>query len=313
MEWWKRLRDVLDFRADGGIGFFLIPSTHMKPCLLLGLGVSLFPSALLADLFVSNFTAINGTAGASGVWRNQTTATNLAIPVSLGQTGGTVKPVDHPTQPSRIDDSFPWSDVPPFFPNLFEPNFDGDFINIEVIGGQTATVTLNFNAQITNPSISFSDVDVDTDLTFPPTFTITAQSGNLARNGNTVAPTGASVIGLGTRGVGSIQFSGIYSQIVFTFAYGGLPTNADRTGFVAATTTPPGAAPPPAVVNLQLNGDQVMLSWPSGAFSEIQSSADLSPASWQAIPGLDAASQTSWSGSKATLGPRRFFRGVRVP
>ncbi len=98
-----------------------------SPLLVRLMVLSFATSPIHADLFVSNFTALNGTSGASGVWRNQTTTTDLTIPVQLSQTGGIVMPQDGGSAESRIDNGFPWQPLPPFFggANAFSPNFDG--------------------------------------------------------------------------------------------------------------------------------------------------------------------------------------------
>lgn len=71
-----------------------------------------------ADLFVTNFTAINGTTSATGTWRNETTATDLpAFPVTLSQSGGSIKPADGSStqsiiNPTGTDPYNLWQDVP---------------------------------------------------------------------------------------------------------------------------------------------------------------------------------------------------------
>lgn len=268
-----------------------------------------------ADVHVSNFTSINGSVGASGVWRNQTTLTDLAVPVSITQTGGLVKPVDHPTQPSRIDGSFPWQDNPfPPFTNFFEPNFDGDFINIEVAGAATASVTIDFNAQVTDPILSFSDVDTQTAMVFAQPFTVIAQSGNILASPTSITSTGAVVFVFNEQAAGSIRFSGTFTGLTFTIVNNGPDPviDDDRIGFVVATLSAP-VAVTPAVPKLDfaILGDEIKLEWRPGDFTAIEGSYNLK--AWMPVPGLDVENQNTWTGSVSTFGSGYYFRGVYDP
>ncbi len=163
------------------------------PTLVFRIG-ALLPLAapLRADLYVTNFTALDGTAGASGVWRNQTTGTDLPVAVSISQAGGTVKPADGSSTQSRIDDSFPWQPLPLIAggANAFSPNFDGDYINIETQEGNSTTVTLEFGAEVTDPVISFTDVEYRTTITFPNEFTVIESTSNLTATATSVSSDG---------------------------------------------------------------------------------------------------------------------------
>ncbi len=273
--------------------------------------------AAAADVYVSNFTALNGSVGASGVWRNQTTLADLAIPVSLAQTGGEVKPTDHPSQPSRINNSFPWRDLPlPPFTNFFEPNFDGDFINIESKGGATVTVTIEFNTRIVDPILSFSDVDVQSTLVFAHPFTVIAQSGNMAVTGNSLTSSGVTIPFFGEETFGSIRFSGSFTSLTFTIVNSGPNPDIDddRTGFVVATLTEPEPLEEEdRAIDLSIDGNVIRLIW-KARFRAIEYATTLDDEEeWEPVPGLDPENETSWSGPIEDFGPRCFFRGVYDP
>ena len=269
-------------------------TTHLL--VLLGV-LSSTTSTSYADLFVSNFTTLNGASGASGVWRNQTTATDLAIPVQVSQTGGTVRPADGSSTQSRIDNSFPWQPLPIFVggANPFSPNFDGDYINIQTQAGTTSTITLEFNALITNPVISLTDVEYRTTLSFPSAFTVLASTSNLSATATTLTSNRTIAANdsfgvFGDEAACSIRFTGTFERIVFTVqvAVGDAGVgNNDRTGYVVSTMTAPVATPgAPPVLVIGKTGAQIMLSWPIGAFSQIQMSAPSVMGGW--TPGTRA-------------------------
>ncbi len=303
------------------------------PCLLILSGLA------RGDLYVTNFTALDGNTGASGVWRNHSTSTDLAIPVTLVQSGGTVQPADGSSTSSIIDsetgggDTLLWQDIPTFLPftpgiDVFEPNFIGDYINIETAEGATTTVTLNFGATITDPVISLTDVEYRTTLSFPTPITKIAGTSNLAVSGNsltsdktTAAGDPAPPIGpvFGQEAAGSVQLTGSFDSITFTVAVAvgdGTVGNEDRTGYVVSTAIEPvpldpGPAP---VLSISRTSNQIMLSWPPGGFDEIQMSASGGGlGGWTPVPGLNPSSQSTWSSDTAPLGARRFFRGVYTP
>lgn len=286
-----------------------------------------------ADLYVTNFTAINGTSGASGVWRNHTTSTDLpAFPVALTQLGGAVQPADGSDTGSIIasetitDPFYPfWQDIPPILAppsgvNIFEPNFIGDYINIETAELTTTTVTIDFGAMITDPAISFSDIEDRTTLSFPAAFSITGNSGNLSQSANTVTSDGTFVPVVDDEGAGSLQFTGTFESITFDVIVAddlGDPSNTeDRTGYVVSTTTEPqplasGATP---VLAIWRSGDDLTLTWDIGTFDSIQmSGATSGVGGWMIIPGLDPGAVGMWTGSIASLGEDRYFRGVYTP
>ncbi len=304
---------------------YLPGNSRTGPSLPALLGCYLFVAAvpLHADLFVTNFTALNGAAGATGVWRNLTTATDLVIPVTFSQSGGAVKPNDGSSTQSRIDNSFPWQPLPPFAggANPFSPNFDGDYVNVETAESGTSTITLEFNATITNPVISFTDIEPRSTMTFTIPFTVIASTSNLSATTTTLTSNGSAAandnLGLfGEEAAGSIKFTGTFDRIVFTvrvlpaFGFGA----NDRTGYVVSTMSapvPPSDALPPAVSVAKV-GDQIMLSWPLGEFDEIQISAPSALTGFTAIPDLDPGTTSTWSEKVSVLGPHRFFRGART-
>ena len=109
----------------------------------------------------------------------------LRLTVGISQVGGTVKPTGgNPGTDSRVDHSFPWlslaSQNPPLGTiNAFSPNFTGDYINIETEQGDTTTITLDFGAMITDPIISFTDVENSSTITFTDEFAVLASTSNL--------------------------------------------------------------------------------------------------------------------------------------
>ena len=313
-------RRILNFEGMGDVitGDILIimktTSSYSHVLVLFGFLVG----SASADLFVTNFSG--ATSGvASGVWRNDTSATNLAIPVTLTQSGGSIRPQDGSSTESKFDDSFPWQDFPGLGPippmDLFNPNFDGDFVNILVDGGATVTVTIAFNAEVTDPALLFTDVDTQTTLVFTDPFTISGSSGNMSKSGNTVTTNGTPVPLLDEETFGSLQFSGTFTELTFSIVNDGSdPVNdLDRTGFCLATESalvPVSASMPMLWVDVSSNN--VTLDWGSaGALTEVQMLDDAW--NWVPVPGADPVNQSSFVGSKLTLGPTRLFRGVYTP
>jgi hypothetical protein len=250
----------------------------------------------------------------------------------LTQVGGIVQAVDGSDQSSVIDSEsiadpfYPfWQDIPAFAApptgvNVFEPNFVGDYINIETAESSTTTVTVDFGAVITDPVISFSDIEDRTTLSFPASFSIIGDSGNLAPSGNTVTSDGTFVPVLDDEGAGSLQFTGNFESITFDVIVAddlGNPANTeDRTGYVVSTMTEPqplatGGSP---VLAISRDGDDVTLTWDIGSFDAIQmSSTSDGVGGWMAVPSLDPGAAGIWTASIATLGDSRFFRGVYTP
>ncbi|MBK1826223.1 hypothetical protein [Haloferula rosea] len=288
---------------------------------------------LRADLYVSNFTTIHGSSSATGVWRNHTTSTDLSLSVEISQSGGAIQAADGSSTASIINPSGTeiynlWEDVPEVFPflagiDVFEPNFVGDYINIETQEGATTTVTMDLGALVTNPIISLTDVEYRTTLTFPSALTALAGTSNLEIAGATLSSDGTLAAGeppppneiFGREAAGSIQLTGTYSTIVFTVAVG--PGDAtvgpnDRTGYVIATETEPQPLPSMPELQIQRLGNQIMLMWDVGDFDSIEMSGT-GLSGWTAIPGLDPGAVGSWSGDLSTLGDVRFFRGVYTP
>ena len=303
------------------------------PLLLLASG-----SVAHADLFVTNFTGINGTTSATGTWRNETTATDLpAFPVTLSQSGGSIKPADGSStqsiiNPTGTDPYNLWQDVPAvpgFTPGIdvFEPNFIGDYINIETQENAPPTeITIDLGALITNPVISFTDVEYRTVITFPGPLTVLASTSNLQVVGSTVSSDGTVAAGdpppplpsiFGQESAGSVQLTGTFSQIELEVAVGtGNATVGpnDRTGYVVSTMTPPQplVAGPAPELSISRSGNQITLTWDLGDFDSIEMSGT-GLSGWTPIPGLDPGAVSTWSGAISTLGDHRFFRGVYTP
>ena len=281
------------------------------------------------DLYVSDFTVLNGTSGATGVWKNNTTGSSLGISLGISQSGGMVKPADGSGTASVVDDSFPWQALTPPLgtANPFDPHFDGDYINIETQQGETTTITLDFGAMITDPIISFTDVENRSTITFTDEFAVRASTSNLHFTTTTLSSNASVASGdnftlFGKEAAGSIQFSGTFSQIVFT-VFVGVPTpldpdvgSNDRTGYVVSTffepmtlPTDPPPAPPFWIMYDQGTGN-VTLSWILGDFEEIQMSDPTGLMNFMAIPDLDPGVVDSWTRPMSELGSKRFFRGT---
>ncbi|BDS08027.1 hypothetical protein NT6N_30670 [Oceaniferula spumae] len=221
-------------------------------------------------VWITNFTSLTTGPGgsASGVWRDVTTSntgagTDTGFVVNLTTTGD-VKPISDPTHPSNLSEGFPWRDIgagetvngitTPFPVSLpFAPQVNGDFPNIETDGNATSIVTFNFGALITNPVLSFSDVDTQTTMVFSQSFTVLTSTGNLTHTGNNIGSAGAGSSAtdaaiFGEESAGSIQFTGTFSQLQFTINNTGPDPDDDddRTGFVVSTVSAPQEIPEPA-------------------------------------------------------------------
>ena len=243
-----------------------------------------------------------------------------------------VKPADGSGTASVVDDSFPWlslaSQNPPLGTiNAFSPNFTGDYINIETQQGDTTTITLDFGAMVTDPIISFTDVENRSTITFTDEFAVLASTSNLESTTTTLSSNASVASGdplqiFGKEAAGSIQFTGTFSQIVFTVIVG--PPTAedpdvggdDRTGYVVSTffepmtlPTDPPPAPPFWIMYDQGTGN-VTLSWILGDFEEIQMSDPTGLMNFMAIPDLDPGVVDSWTRPMSELGSKRFFRGT---
>ena len=299
-------------------------SIMILPVFFVGLAIP-----LQADLYVSDFTALNGTSGATGVWKNSTTGSSLGISLGISQLGGMVKPADGSGTASVVDDSFPWQALTPPLGtiNAFSPNFTGDYINIETEQGDTTTITLDFGAMVTDPIISFTDVENRSTITFTDEFAILASTSNLQPSTTTLSSDASVDAGdpfqiFGKEAAGSIQFSGTFSEIVFT-VFVGPPTaedpdvgGDDRTGYVVSTFFEPMALPtdpppaPPFWISYDMGTGNVTLSWNLGDFDEIQMSDPTGLMNFMAIPDLDPGVVDSWTRPMSELGSKRFFRGT---
>lgn len=231
--------------------------------------VAVFSLCPAHAVWVTNFTSLtSGPSGsASGVWRD-VTVDNTGAGVDSGfvatlTTTGDVKSLSDPTLPSRIDESFPWRDISagetvtlPDGSSLTTPipidlpfalGANGDFVNIETDGGATSTVTLNLGAQITNPMLSFSDIDRNTVLTFTNAFTVADSTSNLASSATTVSNNGTIVLApFEEEAAGSLQFTGVFTQLQFTITNSSSPGTEDRTGFVLSSENAPVPIPEPS-------------------------------------------------------------------
>ena len=278
-----------------------------------------FTAPARADLYITDFSALNGTLGAAGGWRNSTTAS--AVPstfVSLAQIGGTVKPADASSQRSVVDNSFQWADIPAFPPitffpiDAFNPNYTGDYINIELKGGDIAIVVINFNALVAEPVLNFTDVDLQTTMIFNKAFTVVGGTSNLSATSTTVRTNGANIgPPFEMECAGSLKFSGVHSQLVFGIHNAGPDPEIydDRTGFSVSTTT----LPVPLEVlfpslAIHTTANRILFTWQKGALSTIRQNANLSN-SWNPVAtNLEATDH--WAADKATFGPKSFFQGV---
>lgn len=275
-----------------------------------------------ADLYITDFAALNGSIGAAGVWRNSTTSSPVpSTYVSLAQIGGTVKPADASSQRSVIDNGFQWADIPftpPFVPfpiDCFNPNYNGDFINIELKGGDTAIVIINFNALVVDPVLNFTDVDLQTALIFSKPFTVVGGTSNLSATQTTVRTTGTNIgIPFDTECAGSLKFAGIHNQLIIGILnIGPNPeTYDDRTGFSVSTNV----LPVPLQVlfpslAIHMTGDKILFTWPKGSISYIRQNINLS-ASWNNVA-TNLENTDHWVASKSTFGARSFFQGVAPP
>lgn len=215
-------------------------------------------------VWITNFTSLTSGPGgsASGVWRD-VAVSNTGFVVNMTTTGD-VKPLADPTHPSDISEGFPWRDigvgetvngftapVPVSLP--FAPQVSGDFPNIETDGNASSIVTFNFGARITNPVLSFSDVDTQTTVAFGQSFTVLTSTGNLTHIGNTIGSAGAGsspshAAIFGEEAAGSIQFTGTFTQLQFTVNNAGPDPQLDddRTGWVVTTDFEPVAVPEPS-------------------------------------------------------------------
>jgi hypothetical protein len=285
--------------------------------LLLCLAI-LFPGIASADLWITNFSTASG-ALASGVWRNITTPASpidLTIPVTLTHVGAIFD------EETRIDDSFPWLDYDPGFGlpvfAIWSPTYEGDYISLEVDGGATVAVSIEFNAAIVDPVLNFTDVDVQTTLVFSTADPIKViGTANLVVSGSTATTSGVDVLLFDKESAGSLQFIGTFTkldfQIINVVPGGGNPNDyKDRTGFSVSTTTAPVAAGPKDMLSSWSTATHFHLSWPSlTSFTSLEYATTLNPTVWMPLPGgVNPALVTSWSATFASLGGMVFVRGV---
>lgn len=218
-------------------------------------------------IWITNFTSLTPGVGgsASGEWRD-VTVDNTGAGVDTGfvvnlATTGEMSPA---VQPADISESFPWRDIQtgevidgftaPFPVALpFAPQVSGDFPNIETEGAATSVMTFSFGAVITNPVLSFSDLDVQTTLMFNQSFTVLTSTGNLSQSGNNlnslgVGNSGTNLAIFETEAAGSIQFTGDFTGLTFSAVNVGPDPDIDddRTGYVVTTDSVPVAIPEPS-------------------------------------------------------------------
>ena len=218
-------------------------------------------------IWITNFTSLTPGVGgsASGVWRD-VTVDNTGAGVDTGfvvnlATTGEMSPA---VQPADITESFPWRNIETgemingftaLFPVTlpFAPQVSGDFPNIETEGLATSVMTFNFGAVITNPVLSFSDLDVQTTLMFNQSFTVLTSTGNLSHTGNNLnslgtGNSGTNALIFDTEAAGSIQFTGDLTELTFSAVNTGPDPDIDddRTGYVVTTGSVPVAIPEPS-------------------------------------------------------------------
>lgn len=287
---------------------------HRLPLLILALASG--TRGLADDLWVSDFSSLSDSE-AAGAWYSLADFGTTPFEVRLRQHGGSIRPMDGSATQSTIVDSYGWNDsvAPAGYAN-FDPTFIGDFINVETAEDNTTTVVLEFGAEITNPILYFSELEYRTTLRFTDPFNVRESSENLAREGLTLTSSHALSLRYFARreAAGSIEFPGTFSRLTFTIEVepgdgvrdvGG---PSDLVGFAVATENEPVEIPPVPVLEIEVSGDVLTLSWEADTLSEIEY---LGPAGgWLPLPGPDPASDTSWIGSIEQLGPSRIFRGV---
>lgn len=233
----------------------------------LTIAIALGTHSLSHAVWITNYTSISSGVGgsATGVWRDVTVdntgaGTDSGFVVSMTTTGN-VKDTTDGSQPSFTDQSVPWRDVGPGdtyqgtpvpipISLPFDPQVNGDFANIETKGNATSLVTFNLGALVTNPVLSFSDIDTQTTLMFNDSITMLTGTANLAQSGNNISNDSTAHIGLhgtlfGDEAAGSVQFNGTFTQLQFSIVNAGpdVDLDDDRTGFVVSTDTAPVAVP----------------------------------------------------------------------
>lgn len=245
--------------------------------LIIFIGLSGTGEAVWTTNFQSVTSGVNGSA--TGVWRNVTDAqTGVGIDssfvVSL-TTDGDVKAVDGSPVTSRIDDSFPWRDLaagevfdyegttigplPVAVPLPFGAGISGDFINIETHALGISTVTIGFGAIITDPMLSFTDIEVNSSITFNNSFNVVALTPNLTNMGLTVGNNGLGAPSpFDDEAAGSLQFTGQFTELVFT-VNNISTTMEDRTGYVVTSLLSPVAIPEPSSLALFALGGITLL------------------------------------------------------
>lgn len=247
---------------------------------------SCMPLTTTYAVIAIDYSAVGATA--TGEWSDITNPSDgsgngLGLFASMSVSGGTLLDVDTSSTPSRIAEEFPWRDVaagetvvlpdgtvqvaPISMPLPFAAGTSGDFINVETNADSTSTVTINFGANVTNPLLSFSDIDLETTLIFTDAFSIASGTGNLQQSGMTVFNTGlAASTGQGLdpfqalaydaifdgEAAGSLQFSGVFQELIFQINNGPDASGEDRTGFIVTTLETPTAVPEPSNWSLLL-------------------------------------------------------------
>lgn len=230
--------------------------------------MSIALSGLAEAVWTTNFESVTAGFGgsAAGVWREVTnTQTGAGIDsafvVGLTTTGD-VKDADGSSVTSRIDQSFPWRDLsagevfdyegssvgplPIAVPLPFAAGLSGDFINIRTDALGVSLVTISFGATITDPMLSFTDIEVDSSLTFNNAFSVVANTPNLSNTGLVVGNDGSGASPpFDDEAAGSLQFTGDFTELVFTVTNTSLSME-DRTGYVVTTQFAPVAIPEPS-------------------------------------------------------------------
>ncbi|MGB6221486.1 PEP-CTERM sorting domain-containing protein [Haloferula sp.] len=217
--------------------------------------------------WTTNFESVTPGVGgsAAGVWREVTNpltgaGSDTAFAVNL-TTNGEVKAVDGSSLTSRIDESFPWRDLnageildyegssigplPFAVPLPFEAGVNGDFINIQTEAGGATVITFTFGATIKDPMLSFTDIEVNSTLTFSNAFSIVSSTPNLSATGLVIGNNGfGATPPFNDEAAGSLQFTGNFTELEFT-VNNSSSTMEDRTGYVVTTAFAPVPEPTP--------------------------------------------------------------------
>lgn len=293
-----------------------MPLNKVAPMsLLVGLMVPFVTHQAIGGPYIPDFTELVGGSGAIGEWQATCGSANPGISLAVWQTGGAIMGANSPS-PSILDGTFPWRDPLPQISGVWSPQFDGDMVSVEVPGGGTCTMRVEFNAVVSNPVVSFNGLDVQTRMEVGESFTRIAATDNLLVIGNSVESSGVPVLVFGEEAAGSLQVNGAVSTLFVTLHNSGNDPlfDFDQIGFVFSTVEEPLPLPSrDGQLSLAVIGEELVLSWPDTAtFSAIEASPDLRSGNWSAVAVADPAKTTSHAILMDSIGDLRYFRGVRA-